>query len=823
VRKCSGSGAHPSTTRQMVGSDQLDMYRRRQSTPFTVTNPLVETPLTPNGSRPASVASADSETFREPSGATATPKPAGATLSQNPAYTGAGAITLDSNPEYGTVDEEDFMTSNAVYESSTDDPTVVGAVDAGEVSYGMPPATDGVNYQVPERAASAGQAQEVNYAVPEFSAQRKAGRANSTASMRSRLESVESSSGETPVYQSAEFALKSMMRSGGGYDSQIYGNAASITQSVVIDASRVVLGNVLDSGQFGEVIVGVLKGGASGRDADAKVAVKKIKGGSIPASHLLAFEAEMGMMAQLSHPNVLRLLAVVPDPLMIVMELVSEKSVKSYIQDRGYSHTNPIPWPTLLTFATQAAKGLHYLTDRGVIHRDIAARNMLLNVDSSTKFSIKVADFGLSKVVAQQVYLSKSEEAALPIPTRWTALEALYKGSWSGKSDVWSWGVMVWELTTHCQFPYTLLFDDRLNVKLIGKGLRLHQAALVPNDLYALLNVCWATKPEKRPDFRSVVARLTELTAGLTADVNVPKDYDTVPFEGLEGELGAKGKVRPVMQFTLPAAPIFKPTDGGGDALSADLFFEVPSEGEDPCYVGVDSAFKNELKAAGPIVQRVVESSRVVLLPIGDQDLLPRTVNYVRRRSEQKAERVLYALPPRARSTSTLPRRAVFAEPTAPKPRITPLAAKGATYGNSGVDMERYQNAEVLAAAAALPVASVEAMRFWAEQGLTRESAEKIVSKYPRGTFVIRRSATAAMGVVFAMTMHLGSGKALCKHYRMPSEGDNLDAPLEMLDSVNGNKSFANAYELVKYYQVILPGQKRSLPCRLGDPAPVPT
>lgn len=442
------------------------------------------------------------------------------------------------------------------------------------------------------------------------------------------------------------------------------------------------LGAVLDAGQFGEVISGVLKG----PDGDAKVAVKKIKGGSIPAGHLLAFEAEMGMMAQLSHPNVLRLLAVVPDPLMIVMELVSEKSVKAYIADRGYSHTNPVPWPTLLTFATHTSNGLRYLTDHGVIHRDIAARNMLLHVDAKTKFSCKVADFGLSKVVAQQVYLTNNDDSALPIPTRWTALEALYKGKWSMKSDVWSWGVMIWELTTHCQFPYTLLFDDRKNVELIRAGLRLHQASRVPNDLYSLLSDCWIKLPAKRPGFAQIVSLLEGLKVQLTAGVTVPEGYDPVPIASLEAELGKSDGARPVMQFALPAAPVYTPAEGG----EGELFHEVASEGEDPCYVAVNSPFKNDLGAEGPLVRRVVEPAQIVLLPIGEKDLLPDCVTYVRRQSKKKPERLLYSLPPGARKTDSLPRREVFAAPTGPKPKITPLASQGVAYKNEEVDHGRW-------------------------------------------------------------------------------------------------------------------------------------
>lgn len=84
-------------------------------------------------------------------------------------------------------------------------------------------------------------------------------------------------------------------------------------------------------------------------------------------------------------------------------------------------------------------------------------------------------------------------------------------------------------------------------------------------------------------------------------------------------------------------------------------------------------------------------------------------------------------------------------------------------------------------------------MYYWLEKGLSREAAEQVVAQYPQGTFVIRKSATAAKGTVFALTMHLGLEGQEFKHYRLPSEGHDLAAPIEMLDTVNGNKAFPNA------------------------------
>jgi len=161
---------------------------------------------------------------------------------------------------------------------------------------------------------------------------------------------------------------------------------------------------------------------------------------------------------------------------------------------------------------------------------------MLLNVESRTEFTVKVADFGLSKVTTSTFH-SKTGDSKVPIPTRWTSLEALYKGLWSSKSDVWSWAVMTWELTTHGQFPYTLVWDDKPTIDRVAKGMRLHQAELLPDEFYKLLMKCWATSVDRRPKFGQVAEQLQELSARIAGYEPDRGNFSVIDRSVIEAEL----------------------------------------------------------------------------------------------------------------------------------------------------------------------------------------------------------------------------------------------------------------------------------------------
>ena len=143
----------------------------------------------------------------------------------------------------------------------------------------------------------------------------------------------------------------------------IYGNSGAIFQNAIIPAGQVQLKEVLDSGQFGEVMSGTW---TTPDGARRDIAAKTIKG-TVSVEDKASFIEEATMMSQLVHANVLGVLAVTEQPLMLIMEKVSERSLKSYIEQQGYNHESPIPFPTLLEFTKQTAQGMEYLSEHGIV------------------------------------------------------------------------------------------------------------------------------------------------------------------------------------------------------------------------------------------------------------------------------------------------------------------------------------------------------------------------------------------------------------------------------------------------------------------------
>ncbi|XP_076757297.1 uncharacterized protein LOC143427249 [Xylocopa sonorina] len=158
-------------------------------------------------------------------------------------------------------------------------------------------------------------------------------------------------------------------------------------------------------------------------------------------------------------------------------------------------------------FATEIALGMEHLEIKGITHRDLAARNILLGAD----LTIKISDFGLSRNGVYVITARKNRAQHLPI--RWMSPEALHNRIFSSKSDVWSFGVVLWEMSTLGGFPYSNVTDDRLLRYVIYENGRLEQPIDVPLNIYKLMHSCWTTEPESRPNFTEIISRLRILAS----------------------------------------------------------------------------------------------------------------------------------------------------------------------------------------------------------------------------------------------------------------------------------------------------------------------
>ncbi|CAI5779497.1 tyrosine-protein kinase Lyn isoform X1 [Podarcis lilfordi] len=238
----------------------------------------------------------------------------------------------------------------------------------------------------------------------------------------------------------------------------------------------------LGAGQFGEVWMGYYNN-------NTKVAVKTLKPGTMSAQ---AFMEEANLMKSLQHDRLVRLYAVVTkeEPIYIITEFMAKGSLLDFLksQDGG-----KLLLPKLIDFSAQIAEGMAYIERKNYIHRDLRAANVLV----SESLMCKIADFGLARVIEDNEYTAR-EGAKFPI--KWTAPEAINFGSFTIKSDVWSFGVLLYEIITFGKIPYPGMSNSDVMIAL-QRGYRMPRMEACPAELYDIMKTCWKDKAEERPTF----------------------------------------------------------------------------------------------------------------------------------------------------------------------------------------------------------------------------------------------------------------------------------------------------------------------------------
>ncbi|KFP71833.1 Tyrosine-protein kinase FRK, partial [Acanthisitta chloris] len=258
-----------------------------------------------------------------------------------------------------------------------------------------------------------------------------------------------------------------------------------------IDRKSLKLVKKLGSGQFGEVWEGVWNNTTS-------VAIKTLKPGSMDPKDFLR---EAHMMKKLRHPKLLQLYAIctLEDPIYIITELMRYGSLLDYLQkDRGAR----INLTHQVDMAAQVASGMAYLESQNYIHRDLAARNILVGEHNICK----VADFGLTRVFKENIYESRPDTK---LPLKWTAPEAFLSNRFSIKSDVWSFGIVLYEIVTYGKIPYDGMSGSQV-IKLVENGYRLRRPESCPLLLYNMMLQCWSAEPSERPTFETLGQQLND-------------------------------------------------------------------------------------------------------------------------------------------------------------------------------------------------------------------------------------------------------------------------------------------------------------------------
>uniref|UniRef100_A0A8C6LH04 receptor protein-tyrosine kinase n=1 Tax=Nothobranchius furzeri TaxID=105023 RepID=A0A8C6LH04_NOTFU len=275
-----------------------------------------------------------------------------------------------------------------------------------------------------------------------------------------------------------------------------------------IDVSSIHIEKVIGIGEFGEVCSGRLR--MQGK-REIYVAIKSLKAGYSDKQRR-DFLSEASIMGQFDHPNIIRLEGVVTrcKPLMIITEYMENGSLDAFLR----KHDGQFTVIQLVGMLRGIASGMKYLSDMSYVHRDLAARNILVN----SNLVCKVSDFGLSRVLEddpEAAYTTREATGSYlspggKIPIRWTAPEAIAYRKFTTASDVWSYGIVMWEVVSYGERPYWDMNNQDV-IKAIEEGYRLPAPMDCPLVLHQLMLDCWERERTERPTFSQILNMLDKL------------------------------------------------------------------------------------------------------------------------------------------------------------------------------------------------------------------------------------------------------------------------------------------------------------------------
>lgn len=275
-----------------------------------------------------------------------------------------------------------------------------------------------------------------------------------------------------------------------------------------VDRDDVIINQELGKGSFGMVYKGVYKDPKKG-GVVTHCAVKTVNE-QAGLKQRIEFLREASAMKDCNTTHVIKLIGVVSQsqPVLVLMELMENGDLKEYLRkhrpDDQNNQDGHLQVPTLakvLEMAADIADGMAYLGNKKIIHRDLAARNCMLSAD----VVVKVGDFGMARDVYETEYYRKEGKGFLPV--RWMAPESIRDGKFNSQSDVWSFGVVLWEMATLAEVPYQGLANDQV-MSYVKEGKKMQRPENCPDILYDLMCECWEDYPNNRPTFLDICKRM---------------------------------------------------------------------------------------------------------------------------------------------------------------------------------------------------------------------------------------------------------------------------------------------------------------------------
>ncbi|XP_053974206.1 ALK tyrosine kinase receptor isoform X2 [Hylaeus volcanicus] len=304
------------------------------------------------------------------------------------------------------------------------------------------------------------------------------------------------------------------------------GNLYSFKDLPQIPREYINLVKPLGQGAFGEVFQGVYK---YRRNEEHPVAVKTIPSASRPDTEA-DFMMEALIMSKFNHPNIVHFIGVSFDenPKYIVLELLAGGNLKNFLREERPRADYPtsLTMLDLIMCGYDVANGCKYMEEARFIHRDIAARNCLLTCKGPGRI-VKIADFGMAKDIYRSDYYKKGGKAMLPI--KWMPPESFLDGIFTTKTDVWAFGILLWEIMSFGYIPYTGC-TNRETISLVKSGGRLEKPAGCPDPIYGIMTRCWHPRPEDRPSFATIVERIGYCLQDPDVINHPTPDFDILPI-----------------------------------------------------------------------------------------------------------------------------------------------------------------------------------------------------------------------------------------------------------------------------------------------------
>lgn len=290
------------------------------------------------------------------------------------------------------------------------------------------------------------------------------------------------------------------------------GNMELFDEKWELCRENLIIGDYIGEGEFGRVVKATYR--TCLLDDWSPVAVKMLKDGASRTEYndLLS---EYNLLKEVNHPNVIKLIgaATINGPFHLVVEYCELGSLKSYLRSIRTQEPDYINAACefyseyasqLMSFSYQISKGMQYLSGIKLVHRDLATRNILISAEKV----IKISDFGMTKDIYEENAYKKKGQGRIPV--KWMAPESLYHLTYTAKSDVWSFGVLLWEIATLGATPYPGIPAERM-FNLLQEGYRMCRPETCSPQLYSLMRKCWEYEEAGRPSFKELSISLEKM------------------------------------------------------------------------------------------------------------------------------------------------------------------------------------------------------------------------------------------------------------------------------------------------------------------------